>query len=165
MYNPAFPWVLTSLAPDDAFSIVPYEKGHAFLYYLETLVGGASIFDPYLRAHIQRFSGASLDSAQWKDFLLEHFESTEAGARLEEVDFDAWLNKPGMPPVPIEHDQSLMKASQELAHLYEVWSCEHYLICFRWKDGKWSKFTDTWDQLSAHQKSMDTGGQAIIYSV
>jgi len=31
---------LKGIDPDDAFSSVPYEKGFAFLYYLETLVGG-----------------------------------------------------------------------------------------------------------------------------
>jgi len=31
---------LRGIDPDDAFSSVPYEKGFAFLYYLETLVGG-----------------------------------------------------------------------------------------------------------------------------
>ena len=31
---------LTNVDPDDAFSVVPYEKGQTFLYYLETLVGG-----------------------------------------------------------------------------------------------------------------------------
>ena len=31
---------LTGIHPDDAFSIVPYEKGSAFLFHLETLLGG-----------------------------------------------------------------------------------------------------------------------------
>ena len=31
---------LTDTDPDDAFSEVPYEKGAAFLWYLEELVGG-----------------------------------------------------------------------------------------------------------------------------
>ena len=31
---------LTDVDPDDAFSIVPYEKGHTFLWYLEELLGG-----------------------------------------------------------------------------------------------------------------------------
>ena len=33
---------LTGVDPDDAFSVVPYEKGAAFLWYLEDTVGGAS---------------------------------------------------------------------------------------------------------------------------
>ncbi len=32
---------LNGTDPDDAFSIVPYEKGYAFLYYLEQKVGGS----------------------------------------------------------------------------------------------------------------------------
>lgn len=31
---------LTGVDPDDAFSVVPYEKGSTFLWYLEDLVGG-----------------------------------------------------------------------------------------------------------------------------
>ncbi|KAG0329561.1 Leukotriene A-4 hydrolase [Podila horticola] len=38
--------------PDDAFSRVPYEKGFNLLYYLEKHLGGASVFEPYLRAHV-----------------------------------------------------------------------------------------------------------------
>ncbi len=33
---------LTGIDPDDAFSRVPYEKGSAFLSYLEELLGGPS---------------------------------------------------------------------------------------------------------------------------
>lgn len=35
---------LTGIDPDDSFSVVPYEKGQAFLWYLEELVGGPGIF-------------------------------------------------------------------------------------------------------------------------
>ena len=31
---------LKGIDPDDSFSCVPYEKGFALLYYLESLVGG-----------------------------------------------------------------------------------------------------------------------------
>lgn len=31
---------LKGVDPDDAFSIVPYEKGFTLLFYLETLLGG-----------------------------------------------------------------------------------------------------------------------------
>ena len=31
---------MVGIDPDDAFSTVPYEKGHTLLYYLETLVRG-----------------------------------------------------------------------------------------------------------------------------
>jgi leukotriene-A4 hydrolase len=31
---------LKGISPDDAFSIVPYEKGHTLLFHLEELAGG-----------------------------------------------------------------------------------------------------------------------------
>ena len=34
---------LTGVDPDDSFSTVPYEKGQAFLWYLEDVVGGPSM--------------------------------------------------------------------------------------------------------------------------
>jgi len=37
---------LNGVHPDDAFSLVPYEKGHTFLRYLEEVVGGPSEFPP-----------------------------------------------------------------------------------------------------------------------
>jgi leukotriene-A4 hydrolase len=37
---------LNGVNPDDAFSIVPYEKGFTLLFYLETLLGGAGKSSP-----------------------------------------------------------------------------------------------------------------------
>ena len=61
--------------PDDAFSSVPYEKGSALLYYLETLLGGPEAFEPFLKAYVQKFQYQSIDSSQWKEFLYSHFAS------------------------------------------------------------------------------------------
>lgn len=35
---------LKGVSPDDAFSLVPYEKGQTFLRYLENVVGGPRKF-------------------------------------------------------------------------------------------------------------------------
>lgn len=48
---------------DDAFSSVPYEKGFNFLWYLEQLVGGPAVMDPFLKAHCKRFEVTSLPIA------------------------------------------------------------------------------------------------------
>lgn len=42
---------LKGISPDDAFSAVPYEKGHTLLFHLEELVGGAgnSIIELFLK--------------------------------------------------------------------------------------------------------------------
>lgn len=110
---------LNDVDPDDAFSSVPYEKGHTLLYYLETLVGGPSVFEPWLLAYIERFKFKSLNTSQWKAFLFEFFANRpEKTALLEKVDWEAWLHKPGMPPVKPAFDTSLLDAC---THLSKKW--------------------------------------------
>jgi len=64
---------LTNIDPDDAFSTIPYVKGALLLYYLETLLGGIDVFTKYLKAHIEKFKGLSIDSDDWKAYLYEYF--------------------------------------------------------------------------------------------
>ena len=37
-----------------AFSSVPYEKGSQFLYFLELTVGGPALFEPFLKAYVNK---------------------------------------------------------------------------------------------------------------
>ncbi|KAJ1923530.1 Leucyl aminopeptidase yscIV [Tieghemiomyces parasiticus] len=117
---------LTDQDPDDAFSTVPYEKGFNLLFYLEKHLGGPEIFEPYMKAYIRHFAGQSISEAQWKDFLVYYFKEyhpageKEAERLLGEVDWDAWLNKPGMPPVTPQFDQTLMKDCQHLAERWQT---------------------------------------------
>ncbi|XP_077972120.1 leukotriene A-4 hydrolase-like [Styela clava] len=104
---------LKDVDPDDSFSSVPYEKGHTLLFYLETLLGGPEQFEPFLLAYINKFKYKSLTTEEWKDFLYEHFKDKKA--ILDSVDWDAWFNKPGMPPVIPDYDKSLGCACNELA--------------------------------------------------
>ncbi|KAJ1654372.1 Leucyl aminopeptidase yscIV [Dispira simplex] len=107
--------------PDDAFSTVPYEKGFNLLFYLENHLGGPQIFEPYMKAYIREFSGQSIDTAQWKDFLYRymldyHPEGTDkAKELLSQVDWDKWFYGRGMPPVIPNFDQTLLQACEELA--------------------------------------------------
>jgi leukotriene-A4 hydrolase len=50
------------LDPDDSFSTVPYEKGHALLASLQHTVGGAAVFDPYIKAYVVRGAAVSFCS-------------------------------------------------------------------------------------------------------
>ena len=73
---------------------MPYEKGSTFLWYLEDLVGGADVFEPFLKSYYNNFAHKSIDSDQFKAFFLEKFSGVEA---VKEIDWDTWLHKPGMP--------------------------------------------------------------------
>lgn len=47
---------LKGVDPDDAFSIVPYEKGFTLLFYLETLLGGPGEDAVFFTASSQKCS-------------------------------------------------------------------------------------------------------------
>lgn len=100
---------LTHCDPEDVFSVVPYEKGHTLLFHLEQLVGGPAVFEPFLREYIQAFADApALDTEQWRAFLLQKFPYLE-------VDWAAWFDSEGMPPVIPQYDRSLLVEVQRFA--------------------------------------------------
>lgn len=82
---------LTGIDPDEAFSVVPYEKGYLFLKSLEA-ASGREAFDgllaTWLGAH--RFGSVTTD-----DFLAM-VEQVLPGL-LARVDAKAWVDEPGLP--------------------------------------------------------------------
>ncbi|KAK3678322.1 Leucyl aminopeptidase yscIV [Recurvomyces mirabilis] len=86
--------------PDDAFSSIPYEKGFTFLYYLEKLVG-IEKWNKFIPHYFTEFRERSVDSYEFKAMLLSFFENdAEASKKLNDVDWDTWFYKPGLPPKP-----------------------------------------------------------------
>lgn len=113
---------LTNRNPDDAFSSIPYEKGFNFLWYIQEQVGGAEAFDPYMKGHIQHFSGKSITHKDWKDYLYEWFrdEKHVGGgpktiAKLDAIQWDEWLHGVGIGPNTNEFDKALAEQVDELA--------------------------------------------------
>jgi len=109
---------LTGIDPDDAFSVVPYEKGSTFLWYLEDTVGGADIFEPFLKSYYKKFAYQSITSQQFKAYFNEYFANVDA---IKTVDWDTWFNKPGMPIYKPNFDDSLAKESWALAEQWQNW--------------------------------------------
>ncbi|KAI7890724.1 peptidase family M1-domain-containing protein [Mucor mucedo] len=108
--------------PDDFFSKVPYEKGFNFLYHIEKVVGGPSIFEPYMKAYVKHFASTSISTQDWQEFLFAYMEETHGPSMVEKlntIDFDAWINKPGMPPVDPQFDTSLADACYDLAKRWD----------------------------------------------
>ncbi|KAI9486963.1 MAG: peptidase family M1-domain-containing protein [Benjaminiella poitrasii] len=104
--------------PDDFFSKVPYEKGFNFLYHIEKVVGGPAIFEPYMKAHVEHFASKSISTEEWKEFLFNYMEKTHGPTMIEKlntIDFNTWINKPGMPPVDPNFDTTLADACINLA--------------------------------------------------
>ena len=66
---------------------------------------GIKEFEGFLKSYIETFAHLSLTTDEWKDFIHAYF--SEEKIKLESVDWDTWLNKPGMPPVKNVYDTSL----------------------------------------------------------
>uniref|UniRef100_A0A673NKT4 Leukotriene A-4 hydrolase n=1 Tax=Sinocyclocheilus rhinocerous TaxID=307959 RepID=A0A673NKT4_9TELE len=95
--------VLTNLVPnlhevdtDEAFSLVPYEKGFALLYHLEELMGGPEVFMGFVKSYIQLFAYGSVTTEEWKNYLFTYFK--DKVDILNKVDWNGWMHTPGMPP-------------------------------------------------------------------
>ncbi|KAH9503588.1 Leukotriene A-4 hydrolase [Bulinus truncatus] len=106
---------LNGVDPDDAFSIVPYEKGFALLYSLETLLGGPGVFEPFLKAYITHFKYKSISTKEWKQYLFQYFSSDEDQKKLANFAWDTWLYATGLPPYEPNYDVSLAEPSNQLA--------------------------------------------------
>ncbi|KAF9952979.1 Leukotriene A-4 hydrolase [Modicella reniformis] len=134
MENPCLTFVTPSLLAGDRslVDVVAHEISHSWmgnlsqrmtkltsierwlkLYYLEKLLGGDSVFEPYLKAHVQEFAGRSINTVQWKEFLYSFMENNFGQEKIDllnQVDWEAWLSGTGMPPVENKFDDTLAKA-------------------------------------------------------
>ncbi|XP_052678415.1 leukotriene A-4 hydrolase-like isoform X2 [Crassostrea angulata] len=109
---------LKGVDPNDAFCIVPYEKGFTLLFYLETLLGGPEVFEKFLRAYIENFKQQSIDTNQWKDFLYSYFhDKTEV---LDSVEWEKWFYGQGMPPVMPKYDDSFSVPCKQLCQRWST---------------------------------------------
>lgn len=87
--------------PDEAFSSVPYEKGFNLLFHLETKLGGIQEFDPFIKFYFRKFAYNSLDTYEFLDTLFNFYGGDEEKLNiLNNIDWETWLFKPGMPPRP-----------------------------------------------------------------
>uniref|UniRef100_A0A8R1HMI0 Leuk-A4-hydro_C domain-containing protein n=1 Tax=Caenorhabditis japonica TaxID=281687 RepID=A0A8R1HMI0_CAEJA len=102
----------TNVDPDVAFSCVPYEKGSALLFYLEQKLGGAEVFEAYLKDYLKTFAHQAIDSWQWKDHLYKYFADQKEV--LDTVNFDIWFNGVGMPPEKPNYGKSMAEACELL---------------------------------------------------
>ncbi|XP_037958023.1 leukotriene A-4 hydrolase isoform X2 [Teleopsis dalmanni] len=109
---------LSNCGPDDAFSSVPYVKGSTFLRYVEDLVGGPEVFEPFLRSYLQKYAYKSVVTDDFKSSLYDYFSTTDKKDKLNEIDWNLWMNHEGMPPIIPKFDDTLANISKDLALLW-----------------------------------------------
>jgi hypothetical protein len=82
---------LAGIDPDEAFSVVPYEKGYLLLRALEAAAGRAS-FDALVKSWLARHRFGSVNT----DDFIAHCEKTAPGL-LAKVNALQWIDEPGIP--------------------------------------------------------------------
>jgi len=64
---------LVDILPNDFAQYVPYEMGCILLRELEELLGGPSVFEPFLKSFFSKFAFQSITTNDWLKFLYESF--------------------------------------------------------------------------------------------
>ena len=115
--------VFNGTHPDKAFSSIPYEKGFQFAYYLEHLIEPAN-FQKFLKGYIAEHYQKSINSDDFKSsfegFVKKNFSWKNSTEILSKIDWDAWLNKPGLPPVIQNFETPEYNLAVQLATNYIV---------------------------------------------
>lgn len=81
---------------DDYTAETPAMKGAIFLKYLEQIVGGPYLFDPFLRCYFDTYKRQSISSNDFKAFFENYFQSCDA---IQKINWDMWYYSTGMPDV------------------------------------------------------------------
>ncbi|KAJ7086015.1 peptidase family M1-domain-containing protein [Mycena belliarum] len=110
--------------PDDAYSVIPYEKGSNLILHLERTLGGLDIFLPYVKDYVRTFIGKSITTEQWKTHLYAYYSANgglEKIKALDSIDWNAWFYGEGLKlPVKMEYDITLAQAAYTLAERWDA---------------------------------------------
>lgn len=75
-------------------------------------------FEQFLKMYLNKYKYQSIDSDVFKNEFTTYFATND---NINNIDWDTWLNKPGMPPVIPEYDQTLSKACNDLRTKWINW--------------------------------------------
>jgi leukotriene-A4 hydrolase len=85
---------LTGRDPDDGLTDVAYEKGAAFLFTMERIVGRER-FDAWLKGYFERNAFRPMTTELFLEDIRTHLVTTRA--LEDQLMMDAWIYQPGMP--------------------------------------------------------------------
>ena len=97
--QPRDTWLELDMAgrdPDEGPTKIPYEKGSLFLRLIEAKVGRER-FDSFLRSYFDTFAFESMDTATFLAHLRAELLEP-AGVSDEDLQLEAWVHGPGVPP-------------------------------------------------------------------
>lgn len=106
---------LQNVHPDDAFSTVPYEKGHTLLFCLEqAIIAAGGDVDDFVKNYVDFFAGDALDVSDFITFVTRWTQEKNVvlGGNW---DWEKWILTPGMPKEMPKYDDSLKRSCLEIA--------------------------------------------------
>jgi leukotriene-A4 hydrolase len=88
--------------PDNSFSVIPYEKGFQFLYYMQSLMGDR-LFGKLLDEYIAENKGTSVTWPVFQEkaesFMFKSFPVSEARWMKKTINWNQWIYGPGLAPI------------------------------------------------------------------
>lgn len=109
--------------PDEILNAVQAEKGFQFLVYIEQLIGEA-IFEDFVIAFINTYKYQSVGVNEFEkylvNFIYSKFESATAKEIYNKINFKAWLNEVGNPPVDIDFTNPSYSKAIAMAEEYII---------------------------------------------
>jgi len=95
--------------PDEAYSLVPYEKGFLLVALLEQ-TAGRQRFDAFVKSYIQEFQFTSITTAEFEQFLARELPGVAEKVRAPE-----WIHQVGLPDNAPEFPSTRLTYLQGLA--------------------------------------------------
>ena len=100
-YSSLHPNIRTDL-PDNSFSVIPYEKGYQFLFYIESLIGEGNmktLINQYVWKNAYQSIKWEVFRAEYESFVDGTYGAAEARSKKSAVDWMSWVYGPGLAPV------------------------------------------------------------------
>lgn len=122
--------------PDEGTTLIPYEKGSAFLQTVESVVGRSRL-DAFLREYFDHFAFQPMTS----DRLLAYMKETLfKGDEAAKVNLRAWIYEPGLPSnVPPVHSEAFAAVDAQV----DAWNrgaAASALATHDWSSHEWLHF-------------------------
>jgi leukotriene-A4 hydrolase len=127
--------------PDDAFTQVPYIKGHLFLSWLRSRVGQDTL-DAFLQAYFDSFEFRSVSTESFREYLDAHLLAKKPGA-VTAAEIDEWLYQPGLPKnAVLPHSDAFEKVDAARAEFLAGRTAADALPGGEWTTHEWVRFLD-----------------------
>jgi leukotriene-A4 hydrolase len=129
---------LSGRDPDEGATLVPYEKGAAFLRMVESMVGRER-FDAWLRGYFERHAFTSLTTDEFLADFREHLLRGDAGLESR-MQLQEWIEKPGLPAnAPVPHSKAFDRVDEQVRRFAEGAEAAT-LATSGWTTQEWQRF-------------------------